>query len=149
MKLLSLVTILFIFQTSFSQDIDTSFVIKTPNSTINVSCKKVYENGELKTSNTFINAIVKINIETIDEATTMGVNRDKYSANLLYDAECNLKSMITFKPSSILSFNRSIEEYFDEFITAYNSNDLKFLFMKELEAECGIEKLTFKFMLLE
>lgn len=139
-----LIIFIFYFQSSFAQDIDTTFVIQTPKSTIKVVCKKTFENGKLIHSSIFLITTILISQSTIDEAIELGVESDKYYVNLNYNEYCELKSLSTLRISRNSSFNHEVLSYFQEFVDAYNSNNLKGYFYKSSE-ECGIEKLVFTY----
>lgn len=144
MKILVLVLTFLTCQVTFSQNIDTSFVIKTQNSSINIKCKKIYQNGEVKQSTLILNVMIGINSSTIDEALSLRIKQDKYYASLHYDNACNLSNMSILKSSENKSFNLEVEQYFEEFINAYNSNNLK-KYLNKSETECGKDNLIFSY----
>lgn len=131
-------------QLTFAQDIDTSFIIKTPNSEIKVVCKRTYRNGNLSQSSLILSAYIHIKQSTIDEAVNSGIQKGKYYAKLHYSSDCKLISMTPLKVSDNNSFNSEVDLYFSEFIEAYNSNDLKKYF-REPDVECGSDKLIFSY----
>ncbi|MCH2231401.1 MAG: hypothetical protein MK105_13775 [Crocinitomicaceae bacterium] len=144
MNKLVLIILLLISQLTFAQDIDTSFIIKTPNSEIKVMCKKAYRNGTLSQSSLLLNAHIHIKQSTIDEAINSGIKKGKYYAKLNYSSDCNLLSIDSLKASDNISFNSEVDLYFSEFIEAYNSNDLKKYF-RESDVECGTDRLIFSY----
>lgn len=129
-----------------AQDIDTSFIIKTPNSEINVMCKKTFYNGKITQLSLMLTTTIKINQSTIEEAVDSGLNTGKYYVNLHYNINCDLDSLSTLKTSNNSSFNNEVNIYFQEFVEAYNSNDLKKYF-RESNTECGTEVLIFSYAL--
>lgn len=139
-----LIIFIFYFQSSFAQDIDTTFVIQTPKSTIKVVCKKTFENGKLIHSSIFLITTILKSQSTIDEAIELGVESDKYYVNLNYNEYCELKSLSTLRISRNSSFNHEVLSYFQEFVDAYISNNLKRYFYKSSE-ECGTDKLAFTY----
>jgi hypothetical protein len=90
-------------------------------------------------------ATIKINQTTINEAEKSGIKTGKYSVNLHYNSNCTLNKITTLSVSQNSSFNREVNQYFKEFIDAYNSNDLK-KYCKESATECGSDKLIFSYL---
>jgi hypothetical protein len=142
-RLISIILILFC-NLSFAQDIDTSFVIKTKNSEIKIVCKRISQNGSTQSMH-LLTAAIKINQTTIEEAEKSGIKTGKYYVNLHYNSNCDLDKITTLRVSKNSSFNIEVDQYFKEFIDAYNSNDLKKYF-KESAKECGGNKLIFSYL---
>lgn len=137
-----LIIFIFYFQSSFAQDNDTTFVIQTPKSTIKVVCKKTFENGKLIHSSIFLLATVHITQSTIDEAIELGIESDNYYVNLNYNENCELKSLSKLRASKNSSFNYEALSYFQEFVDAYNSNNLKRYFISILKNVVPINLLS-------
>lgn len=129
---------------TFAQDIDTSFIIKTPKSEIKVVCQKTYQNGKLTQSHVMLVSTIHIDQSTINEAEQSGIKTGKYYVNLHYNSIYELDSISTLKSSKNSSFNNEVLKYFKEFIDAYNSNDLK-KYLREPNSECGADKLIFSY----
>lgn len=129
---------------TFAQDIDTTFIIKTPKSEIKVVCKKTYQNGKLTQSTLMLVSTIYISQSTIEEAVNSGIDAGKYYVNLHYNSNCELDSISTLRASKNSSFNTEVVKYFKEFIDAYNSNDLKKYF-SESSTECGANTLIFSY----
>lgn len=143
MKRLISILLLLMCDLTFAQDIDTSFVIKTEKSEIKVVCKR---NGQNRSNQSMQALIVtlKINQNTIDEAEKNGINTGNYYVKLHYNSNCDLSEISTLRVSPNSSFNSEVEQYFKEFIDAYNSNDLK-KYLKESTQDCGVDKLSFSY----
>lgn len=87
---------------------------------------------------------LKINQNTIDEAVKSGINTGHYYVKLHYNSNCDLAEISTLRVSQNTSFNSEVDQYFKEFIDAYNSNDLK-KYLKESAQDCGVGKLSFSY----
>ena len=147
MNRLILIIFLFTGYLTFAQDIDTTFILKTPKSEIKVVCKKTYQNGKLTQSTVMLVSTIYIKQSTIDEAVNSGIKAGKYYVNLHYKSNCDLDSISTLRASKNSSFNNEVVKYFKEFIDAYNSNDLKKYFI-ESSTECGANKLIFSYYIV-
>lgn len=144
MNRLILIIFILIGHLTYAQDIDTSFIIKTPKSEIKVECKKTYQNGKLTQSTVMLLSSIHLNQSTINEATNSGIETGKYYVNLHYKSNCDLDSISTLRASQNVSFNNEVVLYFKEFIDAYNRNDLKKYF-RESATDCGGTKLNFTY----
>lgn len=109
-----------------------------------LTCIKKFDDGNVIESSVFFNVIIKINDGTINEAVSSGIKKGTYYVALHYDENCNLDSVSTIKPSVNVSFNLEMSKYFEEFIQAYNSNDLKKYFI-ESSGDCGGGRLSFTY----
>ncbi len=147
MRFLILIITLLASTSTFTQHIDTSFIITTQQSEIRITCQKTFENDKVSQSIQSLSVFIRINQNATDEALNTGIEKDECIASLNYDNECNLISMTMFKPSQNIRFNQQIEAYFNEFIDAYNTHNLK-LYFSESETDCGIQKLRISYRIL-
>jgi hypothetical protein len=118
-------------------------VIKTPNSEIQMTCQRKSLN-EQAWSSIFFQVYIQVNEQSINEADSIKVYADSFSAKLFYQENCDLDRLETLIPSKNNSFNAQMRSYFDEFVTAYNRNNLK-QFFKKSALNCGDEKIRFQF----
>jgi hypothetical protein len=147
MRFFILTITLFVSKVTFTQNIDTSFIIQTQQSEIRIICLKIFENSNVSQSTLLLQVFIKMSESAIEEAINIGVKEDEFVASLSYDQDCNLISMTSFTPSRNKNFNQQIEEYFNEFINAYRTHNLK-MYFAESETDCGIEKLSISYHVL-
>ena len=143
MKRLIFILLLLICDLTFAQDIDTSFVLKTEKSEIKVVCKRGGQNGSNQSMQLLL-VTLKINQNTIEEAEKSRIKTGQYYVKLHYNGNCDLAEISTLRVSQNTSFNSEVDQYFKEFIDAYNSNDLK-KYLKESAQECGGDQLIFSY----
>lgn len=143
MKRLIFTLLLLTCNLTFAQDIDTSFVIKTKNSEIKIVSERSSQNDSIQ-SKLLLIATIKINQTTIEEAEKSEIKSGRYFVHLHYNSNCDLDKISPVRVSENSSFNLDVDQYFNEFIDAYNSNDLKKYF-KESANECGGDSLIFSY----
>jgi len=136
-----IITTLLAVNNLYSQNIDTTFVIKTNNSEIKIFCKKESLNG-LISNYTYISASINLSQNSLDEAMKTNVYKTKFYSKLIYKENCDLDKLEVLKISENNSFNNQIINYFNEFVKIYNENNLKQYFSESTQ-DCGTDKLVF------
>lgn len=143
MKSLFLILLLAQGSSLFGQVKDTTILIKTPNSQLHIACEK-----QTLTSDTWgsilFQVLISMNEKGISEADSTGVFAGSFSVKLVYKENCDLERLETVALSKNNSFNAQMIDYFDEFVTAYNSNNLK-QFFKQSAFDCGSQTMAFQF----
>lgn len=130
-------------QIGFGQNMDSTFTINTPNSEILFSCKKIYENNLLIESSVIIKITLTLNASTLEEAEKNRLQTAKYYVNLHFNSSCELIEISPARKSMNTNFNEQVEQYFDECIAAFKSNNLSHLLSKF--DGCGSDLLIFSY----